>query len=901
MARFFGKPSINDHLDDLIGSWFGKAPTQPVKDHGSQPPHDDSQDDGSSRPGYIPPHHDDGSDFPPVGDFIKSWVHKIFGHHHSPHPDGNDAPQIIDAEQTGQIPEGNSTEALTVSGAIKFTDNDRGDTHTASVEFVSTTDPSGMEYGALEAVVNPNVAGGAIAAAFHGGGYCPSPTKSAVWTYTVNDADIQTLAEGQVVEQTYRVTVTDAAGAQDSQLVTIRLQGSNDAPTASAVALVVDAGVPADVQAASLDAGPLAAFVADDVDSDDDQGTLTYELLGQPSGGTVTNNNDGTFSFDPGHDFDDLAAGETRDVTVSYRAVDSHGAASNEATITITVRGTASVNQPPVVEDQSFAVAEESEAGAAVGTVLATDADSTTLSYAIAEGNDLGLFAIDPATGAISLAQGVDDPEVGSYVLRVAVSDGDNTTTANVTVDVTPVNDAPVAADDAATTAQDTAVTGALPAATDAENDPVAYGLGTQALNGTVLIATDGSYQYTPNTGFVGTDSFSYIVDDGNGGTNEYDIVVTVTPATPLPAAHPDTNPTDPVIEAGFDEATGAAVGDATASGNALDNDTGQGLSVVGVIAGLAIGAQSGGVGTEIDGTFGKLTLAADGQWTYALDDLRAATDALTPGQVAHDVFSYTIIDENGATSTTTLIVAVTGSADAAAPVPPRAVADINMDDAVVEAGTEPDGTPIPGDATAQGNALDNDEGQDLAVVGVAAGPLGAAAGTGVGDTIRGTYGTLTLRADGGWDYTLDDSNAATDALGQDQQATDVFSYTIQDPSGQTSTAQLFVVISGSNDEVIVVNTPPTANPDTNDGDPVIEAGIDANGVPTTGDPTATGNVTRQRHRSRHRHRRHAEHRGDRVWRRHRRPDWRHSHRPDRWRLRDPRHQRAGPMDLHAR
>ncbi len=369
--------------------------------------------------------------------------------------------------------------------------------------------------------------------------------------------------------QTYRVTVTDAAGAQDLQLVTIRLQGSNDAPTASAVALVVDAGETADIPAISIVRGPPSApaFVGDDIDSDDDQGTLTYELLGQPSGGTVTNNNDGTFSFDPGHDFDDLAEGETRDVTVSYRAIDSHGAASNEATITITVRGVGSggTSEAPVVEDQRFAVAEESVAGAAVGTVVATDADSTALSYAIVEGNDLGLFAIDAATGAIRLAQGVDDPEVGSYALRVAVGDGDHTTTATVTVDVTPVNDAPVAADGAATTAQDTALTGALPAATDAENDPVAYAVGAQALNGTVAIATDGSYSYTPNAGFVGTDSFSYIVDDGNGGTNEYDIVVTVTPAAPLPAAHPDSNPTDPVIEAGVDEATGAAVGDATA------------------------------------------------------------------------------------------------------------------------------------------------------------------------------------------------------------------------------------------------------------------------------------------------------------------------------------------------
>jgi len=657
MAIFFGKPSINDHLDDLIGSWFGNTGIRSVRDHGSKPPHDDGQDGGSSWPDHTPPSHDDGHDFPPVGDVIKFWLHKVFGgHHHNPPPDGNDAPQIIDGEQTGQIPEGDSTELLTVAGAIRFTDKDFGDTHTATVEFVSTTDPSGMEYGALEAVINPNFAEGAAASSW--GIPCPTPTQAAVWTYAVNDADLQQLAEGQEILQTYRVTVTDAAGEADSQLVTIRLQGNNDAPTASAIALVVDANAPAELPAVSLVRGPLAgtAFVGDDVDSDDNPGTLTYELLGQPSGGTVTNNNDGTFSFDPGHDFDDLAEGETRDVTVSYHAIDSHGAISNEATITITVRGVGGAEPIP-------------------------------------------------------------------------------------------------------------------------------------------------------------------------------------------PVANPDSNPTDAVVEAGFDEITGAAVGDATATGNALDNDTGQGLSVVAVGAGLAVPPSNSGVGTEIDGTYGKLTLGTDGQWTYQLDDLRAATDALAPGQVAHDVFSYTIIDENGETSTTTLILAITGSADAAAPIPPRAVADINVDDAVVEAGFEPDGTPIPGDATAQGNALANDEGQGLEVVGVAAGPLGAAPGVGVGDTIQGTYGTLMLRADGGWDYALDDANPATEALGQGQQATDVFSYTIQDPSGQTSTAQLFVVISGSNDEVIVVNHPPTATPDTNDGDPVIEAGIDANGDPNPGDPTASGNV----------------------------------------------------------
>ena len=244
------------------------------------------------------------------------------------------------------------------------------------------------------------------------------------WAYAVNDADIQQLAEGEEVLQTYRVIIRDAAGEEDSQLVTIRLQGSNDEPIAAAVALEVDAHAEAGVQVAQAIPPLQAAFVADDVDSDDDQGTLTYELLGQPSGGTVTNNNDGTFSFDPGHDFDDLAEGETRDVTVTYRAVDSHGAVSNEAVITITVRGVgSSTPQPPVVEDQSFAVAEESVAGAAVGTVLATDADSTALSYAIGNGE----------SRAVALGDLNGDGTIDAFVANSGTAGGnpDNNGTAN--------------------------------------------------------------------------------------------------------------------------------------------------------------------------------------------------------------------------------------------------------------------------------------------------------------------------------------------------------------------------------------------------------------------------------------------------------------------------------------
>ncbi len=101
-----------------------------------------------------------------------------------------------------------------------------------------------MEYGALEADVGAG-AGGATTG-LPGGGFCPSPlTKEVVWTYAVNDADHpDNSPRARRWCRPIASSVRDAAGAEDLQLVTIRLQGSNDAPTAAAVALEVDAGMP---------------------------------------------------------------------------------------------------------------------------------------------------------------------------------------------------------------------------------------------------------------------------------------------------------------------------------------------------------------------------------------------------------------------------------------------------------------------------------------------------------------------------------------------------------------------------------------------------------------------------------------------------------------------------------
>ena len=94
-----------------------------------------------------------------------------------------------------------------------------------------------------------------------------------------------------------------------------------------------------------------------------------------------------------------------------------------------------------------------------------------------------------------------------------------------------------------------------------------------------------------------------------------------------------DTNAADPVVEAGVYPGNTPFAGDALAIGNVLANDTDVDTSdsktVFGAQAGASAGPISGGVGETLTGIYGSLVLAADGSWTYTLDNLDPNTNAL--------------------------------------------------------------------------------------------------------------------------------------------------------------------------------------------------------------------------------------------------------------------------------
>ena len=100
---------------------------------------------------------------------------------------------------------------------------------------------------------------------------------------------------------------------------------------------------------------------------------------------------------------------------------------------------------PPVVDDQTFTVMENSATGTAVGTVIATNANS----YAITAGNGSGAFAINPATGLLTVADGtqIDYEITPSFSLTVQVSNPEGTDTGIMTINVLNINDAPTVND----------------------------------------------------------------------------------------------------------------------------------------------------------------------------------------------------------------------------------------------------------------------------------------------------------------------------------------------------------------------------------------------------------------------------------------------------------------------
>ena len=267
--------------------------------------------------------------------------------------------------------------------------------------------------------------------------------------------------------------------------------------------------------------------LTNDTDADGDPLTASLVVASGPTDGTLTLNADGSFDYTPDPGFNG---------TDSFRYTASDGLlASNEATVSITVNA---VNDPPVAADDAYAVDEDNVLNVALPGVLVNDSDpeSDPLTSAI-------VVASGPANGTLTLnANGSftytpDADFSGSDSFRYTANDGlldSNEATVTITVNAQP--DAPVANDDAYNTNEDTplnvAAPGVLTNDTDADGDPLTATLvvASGPTDGTLTLNPDGSFDYTPDPGFNGTDSFRYTASDGLLASNEATVTITISP-----------------------------------------------------------------------------------------------------------------------------------------------------------------------------------------------------------------------------------------------------------------------------------------------------------------------------------------------------------------------------------
>ncbi|MHA6346682.1 Ig-like domain-containing protein [Roseivivax sp. CAU 1761] len=338
-------------------------------------------------------------------------------------------------------------------------------------------------------------------------------------------ADALAAEETRTVVLTYTTAATDGSTASASLMVTVT--GTNDAPTlAAGIAAATEDGPSVVVDLAALGA---------DIDSDDDGGTLSYAVTGAPGEGSAAIAGT-TLSFAPGTDFQDLADGETRDVTVQVTATDRHGAtAVNDVTVMVT--GT---NDAPTLAAGIAAASEDGPSVvvdlAALGADPDSDDDGGTLSYAVTGAPAEGSASIAGTT--LSFAPGADFQDLAAgqtrdVTVQVTATDRHGATAVNdVTVTVTGTNDAPVVTpiDAGSVTEDDPAVTiDLLAGQTDPEGDTlsaqtitVTDDLGAAVAftdNGDGTISIDPSQYDALDTGTDRTLTVSYDVSDGSATT----------------------------------------------------------------------------------------------------------------------------------------------------------------------------------------------------------------------------------------------------------------------------------------------------------------------------------------------------------------------------------------------
>ncbi len=310
---------------------------------------------------------------------------------------------------------------------------------------------------------------------------------------------------------TDRFTYTVSDGLLTSALaqVSLTVLQVNDSPVAVNDTYTADVDETIIVQAPGILAN----------DTDVENNPLSARQVSTVTQGTLDFRLDGSFIYTPN-------AGFKGDDQFTYRATD--GTLSNIATVILRIRST---NNPPVSVNDTYSLIHDTILSVPAPGVLSNDAD--------ADGNTLtAALATPPQNGTLvlrlngSLTYTPNAGFAGTDTFTYRAQDADTTSgIATVTLNVT--NTPPIAENDSYSISQNNTLGVAAPGviANDRDGDgdaPLRSTLDVPPANGTVTLNADGSFVYTPNTGFTGTDTFTYRITDGIDNSEPGMVEITV-------------------------------------------------------------------------------------------------------------------------------------------------------------------------------------------------------------------------------------------------------------------------------------------------------------------------------------------------------------------------------------
>ena len=687
------------------------------------------------------------------------------------------------------------------------------------------------------------------------------PTSGSLsYTYTLNNAQTHSaVGNDDLLLSGIPLSVTDAGGVTTTGSLVVQViddvptavNDSNSIPVGS-LAVVTGNVVSTDTKGADgARVTTVKADTANGLDVTIDP-VGNYPVVGKY--GTLTIHSDGSYSYARNAG----SAGGVSDV-FTYTLTDGDNDKAT-AQLTITIADATPTSTIPTAGGATTTVYESGLNGGTEastnkettsGTISFTSPDGLAASDAIKLGGHTltttnqsfseGLTAryeYNAATGTGTIyysytlpAKTSGDNTTATFAVEIKDADGDSATAGNLVINI--VDDVPTAMNDSnnipvgslavvtgnvvsndtkgADGARVTTVKSDTAGGADVTINPVGnYQVSGQY--GTLTIHSDGSYSYARNAGSAGgvSDVFTYTLTDGDNDKATAQLTITIADATPTSTIPTAGGATTTVYESGLNGGTEASTNKETTSGT-ISFTSPDGLAASDAI--------------KLGGHTLTTTNQSFSEGLTARYEYNAATGTGTI------YYSYTLPAKTSGDNTTATFAVEIKDADGDSATAGNLVINI-VDDApitVADTGSVTEGALLTKDA-ASGVLSSDQSGADGwaiggGVVGVAKGNTGTTSSTGVGTSITGDYGTLTLNANGSYSYKADPNKITANAQ-------DVFTYTVRDADGDLKTSTLTINVQDV-----------TANPLTTVGS-VREDGIDANGTQPAGtDASSSSNV----------------------------------------------------------